>query len=202
MNPALLRASCLALLLCAACAGAPPTHYYVLELPGAATRAERPGLEIGVRVFEVDPPYDQQRIVYRIGEHGPEVGFYAYHQWALPLARMLPRAVAAGLGRAEGVGSIEPLRPDREYDAFLDGQVLAVEEIDEPRGQRVRLRMNLGLVTPDGEEIWSRRLVAEGETASREVRGVVEEMARALERALFEAVPGLSRALAARDATP
>ena len=32
-----------------------------------------------MRSFDVDPPFDQDRIVYRVGAESPEIGFYAYH---------------------------------------------------------------------------------------------------------------------------
>ena len=61
-----------------------------------------------VEAFLVDPPYDQDRLVYRVGRNTPEVGFYDYHRWAAPLSRMLPKVVADSFGTVRGVASIEP----------------------------------------------------------------------------------------------
>ncbi len=108
----------------------PPTHYYVLELDpgaadGAAGAADGGGAPptprrrtIGVRPFAVDAPYDQDRIVYRVGEGSAEVGFYSYHLWAAPLPSMLPAAVATGLEGATGrerdrTGRLRPAVPAR-----------------------------------------------------------------------------------------
>ena len=89
-------------LLFAACGGKrPPNHYYLLGAPAAGDETVRrpatdpEGLRVGVRSLHVDPPYDRDSIVYRVGADSPEVGFYAYHLWAAPLARMLPGVVAA-----------------------------------------------------------------------------------------------------------
>ena len=71
------------------CGGAPRTHYFVLSTAAVSVDASGTG-SIGVAPFRVAPPYDGDRIVYRFGEHGPEVGFYPYHLWAAPLSRMLP----------------------------------------------------------------------------------------------------------------
>ena len=59
-----------ALLLVWGCSQVPPTHFYVLEMQeSAAVRAQsEEGWAIGVRSFVVDAPYDQDRIVYRLGE--------------------------------------------------------------------------------------------------------------------------------------
>jgi uncharacterized lipoprotein YmbA len=184
------------------CAGrVPPTHYYVLEprdIPRPETTdAASGGWAIGVETFQVDPPYDQDRIVYRVGESSPEVGFYAYHRWAAPLARMLPRVVAAELGGLSGVKSIESIAALREYDAYLAGRVLAFEEIDTSEGQRVRVRLALRLAT-DEDEIWSETVTGDTTLSPDGVGDVVHGMRSALADALRSARPGLEVVLAER----
>ena len=60
-------------------------------------------MNVGVKAIHVDPPYNRDSIVYRIGSDSPEVGFYAYHQWAAPLTRMLPGVVADALSGIDGL---------------------------------------------------------------------------------------------------
>ena len=185
-----------ALALLAGCSQLPPTHYYVLEIdrPPAAAAASG-AVSIGVRPFAVDAPYDQERIVYRIGERSPEVGFYSYHLWAAPLSSMLPAAVAGALSGTAGVLEIEPVASARKYDAYLLGRVLAVEEIDVGERQLVRAAIELRLVDPGGAELWSRTIEANGEARAGEVSAIVEELVRALGAALDEARGGLAGAL-------
>ena len=185
-----------------ACAGIPATHYYELRLApdraGAVRASTNPhGLAVGVRLFQVDPPYDQDRIVYRIGEDSPEIGFYAYHRWAIPLSRMLPGVAAEALRGTARVSSIEPVMPGRDYEALLEGRVLILEEVDLPEGQRVRVRVALVLRLEDGTEIWSETVASESTAQLREVREVVERMSIALEEALGKARDGLGAALEA-----
>ena len=179
------------------CARIPTTHFYVLELRDQSGNPPNPrdGLTIGVKAFHVDPPYDQDRIVYRIGEASPEVGFYAYHRWAAPLARLVPRVVADGLGPTPGVQVMEPVVPGRDYQAYLTGRLLVLEEIDEPAGQRVRVRIELILRSADGAELWSEALSGEATTQSDQVDAVVAEMSQVLSRAIRDARDGLGRAL-------
>ena len=60
------------LLAATACGGkAPVTHYYTLDVPGYGTADSSIGLDVGVSPFHVAAPYDQDRIVYRIGESSP-----------------------------------------------------------------------------------------------------------------------------------
>ena len=79
------------------CKAVPAMHYYMLEPRAETTPAPGGGLTVGVLPFAVDSPYDQDRIVYRVGDSSAEVGFYAYHRWAAPLSRMMPTLVAEGL---------------------------------------------------------------------------------------------------------
>lgn len=201
MKPAsfFLALAIAALALCD-CRTLPQTHYYVLE-PQEVSSAETSGsgVTIGVEPFRVDPIYDQDRIVYRIGEDTTEVGFYAYHRWAAPLSRMLPGVVAAGLTDVGGVERIEPAEEGRVYDIYLRGRVMAFEEIDTPEGERILVRLALTLITGDGEELWVEILDRESALSTGEVRGVVERMQAALVEGLRAFRPGLERALQQAD---
>jgi uncharacterized lipoprotein YmbA len=151
---------------------------------------------IGVRPFAVDAPYDQDRIVYRVGERSPEVGFYAYHLWAAPLSSMLQTAVAAGLTGTDGVAAFEPVVAGRRYDAYLHGRVLAMEEIDLSDRQLVRAAIELRLHGSDGVEVWTRVVEARGETRTEEVADIVEAIGAALADALANARGDLGQAMA------
>ena len=177
----------------------PPTHYYVLELHGEGHEVNPGpavgGLKIGVESFAVDPPYDQDRLIYRVGEGSVEIGFYHYHRWATPLSRMLPRVVAAGLRGTPGVSAIEPAASARDYAATLEGRLLSLEEVDTPEGQRVLVRMHLTLRLADGTEIWTESLAGEGTAESGEVAALVEELCGVLGQVLGQARVGLEQAL-------
>jgi len=192
----------LLLALCGCGGSIPPTHFYVLEakdvprVEAFGTAATR-GLAIGVETFRVDPPYDQDRIVYRVGETSAEVGFYAYHRWAAPLERMLPGVVASAYDGVPGAVFIEPMSPGRTYDAFLRGRLLVFEEIDTPEGPRVRVRATLRLHAADGTELWSARLSRDADVSSQDVGDVVEQMRSALAETIRETRPNLQSALQA-----
>jgi uncharacterized lipoprotein YmbA len=190
-------------LLFAACGGKrPPNHYYLLGPPAAhGETASRPatnpgGLHIGVKSLHVDPPYNRDSIVYRVGADSPEVGFYAYHLWAAPLSRMLPGVVAEALEGAEGIGTIEPAVPGRTYGAYLTGRLQTLEEVDLPEGQRVRISLSLGLRLADGTEVWTDRLSGESGLETENVADIVDAMRSLLSELLREARADLEAALA------
>jgi uncharacterized lipoprotein YmbA len=189
-------------LLFAACGGKrPPNHYYLLDAPEALNEMPpRPaenfeGLLVGVESLRVDPPYDRDAIVYRVGADSPEVGFYAYHLWAAPLSRMLPGVVAAAFEGAEGIGAIEPEVPGRAYAAYLTGRVRTIEEVDLPEGQRVRISLSLGLRLADGSEVWTDLLSGEAGLQTDAVADVVDAMRLLLGELLQEARADLESVL-------
>jgi uncharacterized lipoprotein YmbA len=189
-------------LLLAACGGKrPPNHYYLIGAPAPQdevahlTTANSEGLHVGVKSLHVDPPYDRDSIVFRVGADSPEVGFYAYHLWAAPLSRMLPGVVAAGLDGTQGIGAIEPVVPGRTYAANLTGRVQTLEEVDLPEGQRVRIALSLGLRLADGSEVWTGHLSGESGLRTDSVADIVDAMRSLLSGLLREARADLESAL-------
>ena len=181
------------------CSSIPTTHYYVLgdEGRGVAPAASvGEGIDVAVRAFRIDPPYDQNRLVYRIGEDSSEVAFYAYHRWAAPLAHMLPRAVSFGLATTPGVHSIEPLVPGRRYDGFVEGRLLALEEIDLPGSQVIRMRLELSLSVQDGATVWRKSMDVRRSTRTDDAGELASEMNALLRQALDEARGELALAVA------
>jgi len=184
-----------ALSLAGGCGGrVPPTHYYMLEPQDVSAASASPGLDVGVDRFDVDPPYDQDRIVYRVGEESAEVGFYDYHRWAAPLERMLPRFVATAYSGADGLRVIEPVAPGRDYDAHLRGRVAAVEEIDTPNGPRVHIRLDLRLVI-DGRDVWTARIQESSGVPTDGVAGVVERIGSVIDQGLRQTIPAFEAAV-------
>ena len=208
-SPAIFTAIVFLLVAIAAgCGRAPASRYYLLQpreghetlaamqttVDGLVEDAEV-GLQVGVRTFQVDPPFDQDRIVYRIGRDAVEVGFYPYDRWAVPLSRMLPSLAAQLLGEATGIASMEPVVAGRAYDALLEGRLLALEEIDTPDGQYARLRLLLLLRARDESIVWEQAISREAVTEAEDVGDVVTQMRALLEDALTEARPQLEAAL-------
>ena len=108
---------------------------------------------------------------------------------------MLPAAVATGLEGATGVAAVEPVVAGRAYRAYINGRVLAVEEIDLHDRQLVRAEIELRLVAPDGAELWTEVVDARGETRTEQVGDVVEALTAALGAALAATRESLGEAL-------
>jgi uncharacterized lipoprotein YmbA len=169
----------------------PATHYYVFTAPEATDPASgldaEEGLVVGVEPFAVDPPYDRDQLVYRVGRDSSEVGFYNYHRWASPLGHLLSVAVAEGLRGTPGIAAIEPASVRGRYSARLRGRVIRIEEIDLPAGPSARLELELKLESVDDEVLWSEVLAAEVGGQADDVLGIMEQMQQAFEEVLGQA---------------
>lgn len=205
----LVRFCAMALLgLAAGCSGGPvaETRYYTLRPPTgneagvateettAATGGE--GLAVGVESIVVDPPYDQDRLVFRAGAQSVEVGFYNYHRWASPLSQLTATALAEGLRGTPGIATIEPAASGTTYGARLGGRLIYLEEVDRSGAQEVRVALDLELRDPTGRVIWSERLIESSTVDVESVPEIVREaqvlFARLLERAGSEIAAALS----------
>lgn len=192
-------AALLLLALTTGCASTPATRFYTLHQPGMAPQPAGDGLRVAVEEFQVDPPYDREQLVYRVGEDAPEVGFYAYHRWATPLSQMLPLHAAQQLATVPGIRSLSPAAEGTPYDVRLSGRLRMLEEVDSPAGQQVRVSLELHLRDPQGELLWSTAVSAKSSGQADNVGQVVEHMRLALDEALARAGRDLGQALATRS---
>lgn len=181
--------------------GLPATHYYTLGAPPEAANRPAPagrdaGAAIGVDSFVVDPPYDQDRIVYRSSPAATEIGFYNYHRWASPLGRLIQQAMVDGVRGARGVGVVEPAGSSGDYDARLGGRVLYLEQIDGGSGRTVRVALEL--VLRNGSDVlWSETLeasvggeITDGSDAARLLGQAFAEIVDAARAGLESRLPG------------
>ncbi len=182
------------------CAGGalPTTHYYTLVSPAAVSErqgAAVEGLAIGVESFEVDPPYDQDRLVFRGSREATEVGFYSYHRWASPVGRLVQSGFVEGLRGTPGVRSIESAVSTGVYDARLGGRVLYLEHIDSGGSHEVRIALELELRGKEGP-LWYGALEAEVPGEMSDASRVAGLLATAFDRLVADARRRLAAALA------
>ncbi|MEO1087523.1 MAG: ABC-type transport auxiliary lipoprotein family protein [Acidobacteriota bacterium] len=184
-----------------ACGTAPATRYYLLAPPAmdgvAAEKAD--GLRLGVETFAVDPPFDQSRLVYRIGEASGEVGFYEQHRWAAEPGRLVSTALAAGLRQLDALATSEPARAVGRYDVILSGRVVSLEEIDVPGSQIARIGLDLRLYAgADDALLWSGFLTAESRGNAADASDIMGQMQEAFNDLLGQLSRELSVALEGR----
>src|SRR5205814_1036365 len=84
-----------AIVLLAACASSPPSHFYTLTGP-AAPAARGSGLSLVVGPVAIPAAVDRPEIVVTVGEN--EVWIDEFNRWVAPLADGIGLATAANLG--------------------------------------------------------------------------------------------------------
>src|SRR5277367_4914275 len=132
-----------ALVILAGCGGRVRyPNYYTLNLPAPPDppRAENVHASVAIREFRAPAYLRQGAIVYKSSPE--QIGFYAYHRWAINPCDFVTDSVIERL-RASGhfarVKSYDG-RPDTEY--VLSGRLEKLEEIDYESGVKVEVAIS------------------------------------------------------------
>ena len=177
-----------------ACGSVPATRYYLLETRATSVLpVSAPA--VWVEPFTVEPPYDQDRVVYRVGSDDVRVRFYPYDRWAVPLRDMVADLAAAALDGTGGA-RFQRVAGVREGGFSLRGRLVRLEEIDLPSGPSIRFRLDLALTDSHGREVYRRRLENETAVPATRVEGVVRQMQAALLAGLEQVRPEIAAAMA------
>jgi len=174
-------------------------NYYTLNLPAppdppmqASARAS-----LAVRTFRAPTYLRQGAIVYKTSPE--QIGFYAYHRWAMDPRELVTNAVLEHL-RAGGNFTQVKLydgRADVEY--ILRGRLDKLEEIDYEGAIKVEVAISAQMTRLDtGSTVWTNTVSEFGTVDKHEVPAVVTEMnatmARAIEKLLTPAPVAVANA--------
>lgn len=189
-----LGLACLAL-ACLACSGvAPPTNYYVLDLPApapAAARLEHTAILMPIRVGGV---IRQGRIIYR--ESPVEVGYYEYHRWAEDPQESVSRALREQVLALGTFARLDHFDGRSSADYVLRGELLRLEEVDHGGGVRAAVEISLELVeSATAQVVWVGTAEKSEQVSASEVRSVVAGLSAAAEQAIRQLSGELDRHL-------
>lgn len=183
----------LGLILLGACGAVPEVRYFTLGGPHGtvsgdpAEASAQQGLWLGVEELTADPPYDQDRLVFRQATQPAEVGFYEFTRWAAPLGQLFQGQLVRVLQAQPGIRLAEPASTGRAYDMHLRGRILQAEEVDASDGSLVaRVRLSLQLVGADGAFVWTGEVLGEASGRAEDGEGVMALMRQATARALAD----------------
>ena len=180
------------------CGGkAPPTLYYLLDLPAPAAAAEpldRTAVLMPLRAGKV---ISQGRIVYR--ESPEQVGFYEYHRWAEDPEDSIGRSLLREILARGTFASVVPFDGRTKSDFIVRGELRRLEEIDYDGPVRATVEIALELVDAStGRAVWSGSASATEDVPASEVRSVVSRMAAAAERSLKQLCAEIDRHVRSR----
>ena len=181
----------LALAMITACGSVPEVRYFTLGgpdgTPSSDVSASQQGLWVGVEELATDPPYDQDRLVFRAAGQPAEVGYYEFTRWAAPLGQLVQGQLVRVLQGRPDIRLAEPASSGRPYDLLLRGRVVQADEVDASDGSLVaRMRWSLQLVDSDGALVWNGEVLGEASGRAEDGEGVMALMRQATARALAE----------------
>src|SRR6266436_9289958 len=160
-------------------------NYYTLNLPAPPDPPAREDAHatLAIREFRAPTYLRQGAIVYKPSPE--QIGFYAYHRWAINPCEFVTNSVIERLRASGDFARVKPYdgRPDVDY--VLSGRLERLEEIDYAGGVKVEVAISAqmtNLVT--GLTVWTNTVSEVGDVNKRDVPAVVSEMNRTMERAI------------------
>jgi ABC-type uncharacterized transport system auxiliary subunit len=175
-----------ALVILAGCGGRVRyPNYYTLNLPAPPDPppAENVHAAVTIREFRAPAYLRQGAIVYKPSPE--QIGFYAYHRWAIDPCEFLTNSVIERLRASGHFAHVKPYdgRPDSEY--VLSGRLEKLEEIDYQGGVRVEVAISAQMTNlATGLIVWTNAVSEVGDVNKHDVPAVVSEMNRTMERAI------------------
>ena len=175
-----------ALVILASCGGRVKyPNYYALNLPAPPDPppAENVHAAVAIREFRAPAYLRQGAIVYKPSPE--QIGFYAYHRWAINPCEFVTNSVTERLRASGDFARVKPYdgRPDIDY--VLSGRLEKLEEIDYAGGIKVEVAISAQMTSvATGATVWTNAVSEVGDVNQRDVSAVVSEMNRTMERTI------------------
>jgi ABC-type uncharacterized transport system auxiliary subunit len=188
-----------AVVILAGCAGkVGHTNYYTLNLPAPPDppAAENAHTTVAVREFRAPAYLRQGAIVYKPSPE--QIGFYAYHRWAVDPCDFVTDSIIDRLGATGTFSRVKRYdgQPDANY--VVSGRLEKLEEIDYEGGVKVEVAVSAQMTRLDtGTIVWSKAVSEVGEVNHHDVPTVVLEMSHTMERAIEKLLTPMPRTLSA-----
>jgi ABC-type uncharacterized transport system auxiliary subunit len=179
----------------AGCAGkVGRTNYYTLNLPAPPDppAAENVHTTVAIREFRSPAYLRQGAIVYKPSPE--QIGFYAYHRWAVDPCDFVTDSIIDRLGATGTFSRVKRYDGQPDADYVISGRLEKLEEIDYEGGVKVEVAVSAQMTKLDtGTIVWSKAVSEIGVVNQHDVPAVVSEMSHTMDRAiekLLTPVPG------------
>jgi len=172
--------------------------YYTLNLPEppAPPAVLNAHGTLAIREFRAPGYLRQGAIVYKTSPE--QIGFYAYHRWAVDPRDFVTNAIIERLHASGVFASVHPYNGGRDADYLLSGRLEKLEELDYQGGVKVEVALSAEMTSiTTGAIVWSNTVSEIGTVNKRDVPAVVSEMNETMQRAIEKVVTPLSAGWAA-----
>jgi ABC-type uncharacterized transport system auxiliary subunit len=188
----------MACLLCAACVGGHPIHYYTINRPPETAAAAKPdGLVLLVGRISTPEALEDARIRYRSGNN--EVGAYEYHRWTERPALMVRELLLQTLRASGNYRQVQEASSAASGDYLIRGKLYEFAEIDEPAMQsRVSLWLEL-MDRKTGLVVWDHHYNHDEPVDGKTMKEVVASLDHNVQQVIADAVSGINTFLSNRE---
>ena len=172
--------------------------YYTLNLPAPPDppAVQNPHGTLAIREFRAPGYLRQGAIVYKTSPE--QIGFYAYHRWAIDPRDFVTNAIIERLHTSGVFARVHPYDGSRDADYVLSGRLEKLEELDYQGGVKVEVALSAEMTSiTTGAIVWSNTVSDIGDVSKRDVPAVVSEMNETMHRAIEKLVTPLSAGWAA-----
>jgi ABC-type uncharacterized transport system auxiliary subunit len=161
------------------------TNYYTLNLPAPPDppAAENAHTTVAIREFRAPAYLKQGAIVYKPSPE--QIGFYAYHRWAIDPCQFVTDSIIARLGATGTFSRVKHYDGQPDADYLVSGRLEKLEEIDYEGDVRVEVAVSAQMTKLDtGTIVWSKAASEVGVVKQHDVPAVVSEMSHTMQRAI------------------
>jgi ABC-type uncharacterized transport system auxiliary subunit len=172
--------------------------YYTLNLPAPPDppAPEKAHATLAIREFRAPTYLRQGEIAYKISPE--QIGFYAYHRWAVDPRDFVTNAMVERLRASGAFAHVRSYDGSRDIDYVLSGRLEKLEELDYQGSVKVQVAISAQMTSvATGAIVWSNAVSEIGDVNQRDVPTVVSEMNRTMQRAIEKLVTPLSAGWAA-----
>jgi len=183
-----------ALVILTGCAGRMKyPSYYTLNLPAPPDppAVEKAHASLAIRHFRAPTYLRQGAIVYKTSPE--QIGFYAYHRWAMDPRDFVTNAIVDRLRASGAFARVQTYDGSRDVDYVLSGRLEKLEEFDYQGSVKVEVAISAEMtIIATGATVWSNAVSEMGDVDKHDVPAVVSEMNRTMQRAIEKLVTPLS----------
>ena len=183
-----------ALVILTGCAGRMKyPSYYTLNLPAPPDppAVEKVHASLAIRHFRAPTYLRQGAIVYKTSPE--QIGFYAYHRWAMDPRDFVTNAIVDRLRASGAFARVRTYDGSRDVDYVLSGRLEKLEEFDYQGSVKVEVAISAEMtIIATGATVWSNAVSEMGDVDKHDVPAVVSEMNRTMQRAIEKLVTPLS----------
>jgi len=167
--------------------------YYTLNLPAPPDppAVEKVHASLAIRHFRAPTYLRQGAIVYKTSPE--QIGFYAYHRWAMDPRDFVTNAIVDRLRASGAFARVRTYDGSRDVDYVLSGRLEKLEEFDYQGSVKVEVAISAEMtIIATGATVWSNAVSEMGDVDKHDVPAVVSEMNRTMQRAIEKLVTPLS----------